>query len=117
MKDNVSGAFREAEMLLRKYGCLHQADIVHAGFLAVQGEGDAGYSKLATLDWWGGAGSVADVYLHQEGETFTMGQEKDNRALRAALMTIQESMRAAGVVFERADAWAGILTQWRTDGI
>lgn len=102
MKD-VSATFLEAETLLRKYGFVAQADEVRKALAAVQSQGSAGYQQLA--EWWGGPGSIADVYLHKEGETFTVGQEQDNRALRAALVAIYEAMREAGVRVDRADTW------------
>jgi hypothetical protein len=103
MKEAVATAFRNAETLLRQYGFAAQADAVKKGLAAVETEGDAGYRQLASNDWWGGAGSVADVYLHKEGETFTTAQEKDNRALRAALSTIFEAMREAGFAHQRPE--------------
>ena len=102
MKD-VTDAFLEAENLLRKYGFNAQADEVRAGLVAVQAEGREGYAQLAPM--WSGAASVAEVYLHKDGETFTARQEKDNRALRAALTAIYEAMRAEGVIVEQAEAW------------
>ena len=64
---------------------------------AVQAQGAAGYRQLATREWWGASDSIADTYLYQEGESLTMKQEIDNRALRAALTTIADAMKAAGV--------------------
>lgn len=117
MNKSVAVAFRNADSLLRKYGHVAQADFVRKGLAAIEAKGDAGYSQIASLNWWGGAGSVADVYLHNEGETFTAGQEEDNRALRVALTTIFEAMREAGFAHERADMWAGAFAQWRKHGI
>ena len=93
MKD-LSGAFIQAESLMRKYGLAAQADEVRKGLAAVQADRVAGLKALAK--WWSGPDSLGEVYLHREGETFTVGQERDNRALRAALTTIQEAMRGAG---------------------
>lgn len=93
----IDDAFLEAEQLLRKYGFHSQADEVRKGLAAVQTQGAAGYRQLATLGWWGASDSIADTYLYQEGESLTMKQELDNRALRAALTTIADAMKAAGV--------------------
>jgi hypothetical protein len=116
MKD-ISSAFTDAETLLRKYGYAKQADLVHAGLAAVRAEGEPGFAKLATQDWWGGSDSVADVYLHREGESFTVGQEKDNRALRAALLSIHQAMQAAGLRFDKAEVWANAFTKWRPNDV
>src|SRR6185369_12532763 len=93
----IDDAFTEAEHLLRKYGFNAQADQVRNGLAAVQAQGAAGYRQLATREWWGASDSIADTYLYQEGESLTMKQELDNRALRAALTTIADAMKAAGV--------------------
>lgn len=47
----------------------------------------------------------------------THGQKEDNRALRTALITIHEAMKAAGVVMERAESITAVFKQWNKDGI
>lgn len=113
---DTSSAFVEAEALLRKYGFAAQADVVRKGLAAVQADGAAGYRQLATAEWWGESGSIADVYLYREGESFTVGQEQDNRKLRAALTAIYAAMRKAGVAAERPASWTAVFEPWQNDG-
>ena len=93
---DITTAFTTAEALLRKYGFAAEADDVRKGLAAVQAQGPAGYRELAGAQWWAGPDSITDLYLYREGESFTVGQEQDNRKLRAALGAIYEAMQAAG---------------------
>ena len=113
---DISSAFVEAEALLRKYGFVAQADVVRRGLAAVESGGTAGYQQLATTEWWGESGSIVDVYLYKEGESFTVGQEQDNRKLRAALTAIYAAMRKAGVASERPASWTAVFEPWQNDG-
>ena len=51
------------EELLRKYGIYVHADQVAECRKLLAAEGASAYANFATLQWWGGSGSNADLCL------------------------------------------------------
>jgi len=80
-------------------------------------EGVSAYSTFANLDWWGGAGSIADVYLHRLAQPESEEQKNDIRMFRSALIDIYDAMKANGVRMARADRWADVFRKWQQMGI
>lgn len=76
------------------------------------------FREFATGAWWGGAGSIADVYLAREtGVQFAATTNVDNQKFRAALIAIYDEMKAAGVIMQQAASWTDIFREWRAKGI
>jgi hypothetical protein len=104
--------------LLRRYDYIWHAEHVAQCRQKLDRDGPTAFRDFATLEWWGGAGSIADVYLYRE----TSGQCTataivDDQKFRAALISIYDQMKDAGVVVERAESWTDIFREWRRQGI
>jgi hypothetical protein len=108
--------FIEAERLLRKYGYDWHADHVAECCGKISTEGSSAYQHIATGEWWGGAGSIADVYLIGPGGT-PSEEKPDNRKLRSALIRIHDLMMVNGVTLDRAALWADTFREWERKGV
>jgi hypothetical protein len=86
-------AFVEAERLLRKYGHNWHANRLAECRQRIVSEGSSAFQHIATIEWWGGSGSIADVYLIGSG-TMPSEEKPDNRKLRSALIDIYNLMVA-----------------------
>lgn len=87
----------DIEDLLRRYEYIWHADHVALCHQKLDREGPLAFRGLATGEWWGGAGSIADVYLAREtGVQGAATTNVDNQKFRAALIAIYDEMKAAG---------------------
>jgi hypothetical protein len=101
---NVPGdPLAEIEQLLRKYGHIWHANYVAEHAAQLLRQGPVAYRDFATLEWWGGSGSVADMYL---------GNEQDDRRLRNALISVHDCMKASGVMVDRAAQVTDVFREW-----
>ena len=109
------------ERLLRTYGVETQANL--ASRTAERIAAGEGLDVLSTLDWWGGAGSIADVHLSRK--PWDLGrpaeeldrERRDNSALRKALIEVHARMEKAGVHYDRAASWAAVFQDWKDEGL
>lgn len=108
------------ERLLRAYGLETQANL--ASRTAERIAAGEGLDVLSTLDWWGGAGSIADVHLSREPwdpgrPAEELDRERSDRsALRKALIEVHAGMEKAGVLHDRAASWAAAFQKWKDEG-
>ena len=106
------------EQLLRKYENYSHADYIANCRDQLLRDGSIAYRHFATLEWWGGSGSVADVHLHHQGTQHTDAEKTDNRAFRSALIDLYDLMIANGVKMERrATFWADAFREWKKKDI
>ncbi|MFP4004131.1 MAG: hypothetical protein ACLFV8_10175, partial [Alphaproteobacteria bacterium] len=66
MLADVSGTFLELEKLLRRYGMDDHADLVANWLETYRRKGESAFKELDSLEWWGGAGSIADIILYDQ---------------------------------------------------
>ena len=114
--DSDLSPFIESERLLRKYGHDWHADHVAECRKKIISEGSSAFQYVATGEWWGGAGSIADVYLIGPGGT-PSEEKPDNRKLRSALIKIHDLMLVNGVTSDRATFWTNTFREWERKGI
>ena len=108
----------EAEVLLRKYDNPAQANRVRECRETLEREGDAAYRHFAAGEWWGGAGSIADVNLHRLGQSQpTQEETDDNRRLRSALISIYAAMKVSGFTNAGAEKWTTVFRTWQKQGV
>jgi len=115
---DYEGPLSETEELLRRYDYIWHAEYVAQCRQKLDRDGTTAFRDFATLEWWGGAGSIADVNLYREtGAQRTATTNVDDQKFRAALIAIYDQMKDAGVVMERAASWTDTFRDWRGQGI
>jgi hypothetical protein len=105
------------EQLLRKYGNRSRADIVADSLEELSIDGPSSYRVFATLDWWGGSGSIADVHLMPQREQPSDEQKLDNQLLRSSLLDLYNLMLIHGVEMKEAARWAEVFQEWEEKDI
>jgi hypothetical protein len=86
------------------------AGLVRATGLAAENDLVNAAPIYQSLDWWGGAGSIAD----QAGEGLQSDQKKKVLRLIAELRDV---FHEAGIDYSRADIWADVFRGWLRDGV
>ena len=122
------------EELIANHGYTAHADYIHETVDAFRVSGDVGWDRLASVDFWGGSGSIADIsfsqhdierYRHVEGPVRDYlsalglgGYANDTRHHWALLTRISAAMKSCPVTperqrwIERANSWSTIFTGW-----
>ena len=103
------------EQLLRKYNDPLRADIVVRLRDVFRQDESAFWPAINNLGWWGGSGSMADLYLFRS-DLPSQEVDEDNRRYRRALIAIGEAMLEAGYENNRARWWVGIFRIWEREG-
>lgn len=114
----LTGELEILEGLLRKYGDLSRAGWIAEQRALFQQDEAAFWSKLDSLEWWGGPGSMADLSLYDAKKTVSgKDQKADNRRYRAVLISIYESMARQGIENIRGKAWIETFKEWQRLGL
>jgi len=101
------------EQLFRKYDLIGIANLMVKYAKIYQDDRSLFWSKVNSIDWWGGSGSIADINLYRDDMVISNGERKaDNRKLRAALISIYREMSNTGYQNERAKSWVEIFMEW-----
>ena len=79
------------------------------GEAVAQGGALAGKDAFASLDMWGGSGSVADVYFEDEPSA--------NSKLTGLLVELGDAFEHIGVTSPRARGWTETFRYWQDSGI
>ena len=105
----------ELEALLRRHGCVLQANVVEMtrGALSSQARLRA---ILASDDWWGSEDSVAEVAPAIRGG-FTPEARRDARRLRELLLAVHDFMRREGIEQPVADLLCAEFRKWLTSSL
>jgi len=111
----MSGSTETAEICNQLVKLLSDTVPFHAGI--IRATGMAAERDLASaapiyqsLDWWGGAGSIAD----EAGEGLQSAQKK--RVLEL-ITDVRDVFHKAGIDYSRADMWAEVFRGWLRDGV
>ena len=112
---DIDSALRAIEDLFGKYEFTWHAEHVAQCRERLIREGAAAYQHLATLEWWGGSGSIADISLCRPGQKSTDESIEDNRALCLALIAVSEAMEVNGMKMDRARRWADVFRKWEAE--
>lgn len=97
------------EALCTKYEFHFHARLAATARQALEQGTDIYRENLNTVDWWGGAGSMVDVFLHGNSSVSEEEQKEDNTKLSKALLSVLRQMQAAGVHNPRLDQVASSL--------
>ena len=99
------------EMILRRYGRSGQADIVSRAILLATTKDPRLRDCLDSVDFWGGAGAVWEVYLDEE---FSDDRQRkvDARKFDAAVGRLAEIMESRGWASPRVRQVASLSKDW-----
>ncbi|RMG55157.1 MAG: hypothetical protein D6717_08495 [Gammaproteobacteria bacterium] len=101
---------QELEALLRRYDCVLQANIVEMTRGALPARRRL-HEILSSEDWWGGAGSVAEVDPAILGG-FAPAARADARRLRELLLEVHAFMQDEGIEQPVADLLCAEFRKW-----
>jgi len=111
--DKISSELEAMEQLLKKYGDTARANSVSEYSTLLKENETLFWSKVDSLSWWGGSGSMADYYLYGKSDTKPDEQKMDNHRFRAALIAIYQGMVESGRTNERGKFWVEIFDTWQ----
>ena len=104
--------------LLMKYGDLSRANWIVKSKEFYSEDRIQFWTRVNSLEWWGGAGSIADVYLYNPNSAIVeLEQKEDNRRYQAALIAIYEKMVENGQENKRGAMWVDTFKKWQKQGI
>jgi hypothetical protein len=106
-RNTALGILADLESHLRPVGDRFADMASELARLVVQ-DFDAASEHYCSLDWWGGAGSLADEIPQQSSVA---------RHVMRLLVELVDAFELLGVECPRARSWASVFRDWLTDGV
>lgn len=105
---------RAASEMLEKYGQAAQASILKNLIALVTKDPPAFRRHMASMDVWGGAGSVSDVGSFSDGYEPRSAAYRDTVRFTEAMIDVAELMRKHGFETARSVSWAETFRYWNS---